>query len=156
MQFDQLGRRDFIKLLGGAAVAWPLAARARQPAMPVIGDGARQIGWLMSFAEGDPEAAPRMQAFELGLRQLGWSLDRNVKISYRWTGARSDRADDLARGSCAGSVARVSAGWTTLRSTRCCWRSSIAAKACSCGPRPKAGVDHECQGGLVQKMTLHE
>ena len=91
-----MNRREFITLLGGAA-AWPLSARAQQPAMPVNVDGARQIGWLMSFAEGDPEAAPRMQAFELGLRQLGWSLDRNVKISYRWTGARSDRADALAR-----------------------------------------------------------
>ena len=67
-------RREFITLLGGAAVAWPLAARAQQP------DRVRRIGVLMSNAEGSAEGQARVAALVKGLEQLGWSDGRNVRI----------------------------------------------------------------------------
>jgi putative tryptophan/tyrosine transport system substrate-binding protein len=70
-------RRQFISLIGGAAVAWPLAARAEQPAL-------RRVGVLMAIAAGDPEARLRVAAFEQGLRDLGWLDGRNIRIDYRW------------------------------------------------------------------------
>ena len=70
-------RRKFLATLGGAA-AWPLAARARQ------GERGRRIAALMSMAADDPEAQPRVAAFESGLRELGWLDGRNLRIEYRW------------------------------------------------------------------------
>ena len=72
-------RRDFITLLGGAAVAWPLAARAQQP------DRVRRIGVLMGYPENDSEAQAYIAAFRDGLRKLGWMEDRNIRIDTRWT-----------------------------------------------------------------------
>ena len=60
-------RREFITLLGGAAAAWPLAARAQQP------ERMRRIGVLMTTAADDPEAQARLAAFVKGLQQLGWT-----------------------------------------------------------------------------------
>jgi putative tryptophan/tyrosine transport system substrate-binding protein len=72
-------RREFITLLGGgAAVAWPLAARA-QP-----GERMRRIGILTQGAASDPETAARVTAFVQGLQEAGWSVGRNVRIEYRW------------------------------------------------------------------------
>jgi putative tryptophan/tyrosine transport system substrate-binding protein len=85
MQFDHLKRRQFVTLLGGAVAAWPLAARAQQ------GGRGRRIAALMSMAADDPEAQPRVAAFESGLRELGW-LD-NLRIEYRW----ASNADLLRR-----------------------------------------------------------
>jgi ABC-type uncharacterized transport system substrate-binding protein len=79
-------RRQFITLLGGAAAAWPLAARAQQP------ERMRRIGVLMHLPENDPEAQARMQAFRQGLQQLGWAEGRNVRIDYRFGAADVDRA----------------------------------------------------------------
>jgi ABC-type uncharacterized transport system substrate-binding protein len=73
-------RRAFITLLGGAAVAWPLAARAQQDRM-------RRIGVLMGFAEDDPEAKARLAAFRQGLEKRGWSEGRNVRIDTRFAPA---------------------------------------------------------------------
>jgi ABC-type uncharacterized transport system substrate-binding protein len=73
-------RREFITLLGGAAVAWPLAARAQQ------GERMRRIGVLMGLVANDPEAKSRVVAFENGLRELGWVKERNLSIEYRWAG----------------------------------------------------------------------
>src|SRR5262245_18019547 len=70
-------RRDFITLTGGAA-AWRLAARAQQ------GGGGRRVVALMSMAADDPEAQPRVAAFESGLRELGWLDGRHLRIEYRW------------------------------------------------------------------------
>ena len=75
-------RREFITLLGGAAAAWPLAARAQQR------ERMRRIGVLMSLAADDPEAQARIAAFLQGLQQLGWTDGRNVRIDYRWGGRR--------------------------------------------------------------------
>jgi putative tryptophan/tyrosine transport system substrate-binding protein len=79
MQFDKLRRRKFITLLGGAAVAWPLAARAQQP------ERMRRIGVLMNRAADDPEAQARLKAFVQGLQQLGWAEGRNARMEVRWT-----------------------------------------------------------------------
>src|SRR5437588_1659648 len=89
MQFDQLKRRDFITLLGGA-VAWPFAARAQQP------DGARRIGVLMALAEDDPEAKARLAGFLQGLEKRGWSDGHNVRIDIRFAPATA-QAQMLAK-----------------------------------------------------------
>ena len=77
-------RREFITLLGGAAAAWPLAARAQQA------ERMRRIGVLMQLAADDPEGQRRIAAFLQGLQQLGWTVGRNVRIEYRWAAGDAD------------------------------------------------------------------
>jgi putative ABC transport system substrate-binding protein len=71
-------RREFITLLGGAAAAWPLGARAQQP------EQIRRIGVLMNRASDAPDGQARLAAFQQGLQQLGWSDSRNVRFDIRW------------------------------------------------------------------------
>ena len=85
MQFNELSRREFITLLGGAAVAWPLGAHAQQ------GERMRRIGVLMPSAADDPEYQARMTAFLQELARLGWLDGRNVRIDTRWAVADADR-----------------------------------------------------------------
>ena len=85
MPFDQLKRREFIMLLGGAAASWPLAASAQQEGR------VRRIGVLLSFAADDPEALASVGAFLQGLQQLGWTDGRNVRIDYRWGANDAER-----------------------------------------------------------------
>jgi putative ABC transport system substrate-binding protein len=85
MHFGQLHRREFITLIGGAAAAWPLTARAQQP------EKMRRIGVLMPNAADDPEYQARMAAFLQGLAQLGWIDGRNVRIDTRWGVADAER-----------------------------------------------------------------
>jgi putative tryptophan/tyrosine transport system substrate-binding protein len=80
--FD-MRRREFITLLGGAAAAWPLAARAQQ--------AQRRIGVLMQYAEDDPEGQVRAKALEESLQKLGWTMGGNLHIDYRWAGGDSGR-----------------------------------------------------------------
>ena len=70
-------RREFIKLIGGAA-AWPIAARAQQ------GGSVRRIGVLMSLAADDKESQVRLAAFIQALQDLGWTADRDLHIDIRW------------------------------------------------------------------------
>jgi putative ABC transport system substrate-binding protein len=79
-------RRQFITLLGGAAVAWPLVARAQQP------ERMRRIGVLMYWAADDAEGQVRLAAFAQALKQMGWSDGRNLRIDTRWA-----TADDVRR-----------------------------------------------------------
>ena len=78
-------RREFIALIGGAAVAWPLAAGAQQ------GERVRRTAVLMPGAADDPEYQARMTAFLQGLAQLGWLDGRNARIDIRWTAGDADR-----------------------------------------------------------------
>src|SRR5262245_51081345 len=88
MLFDQLERRSFITLLGGAAVAWPLAARAQQTTkLPTIGFlGANNATFERASTD----------AFVQRLRELGWVENRTVAIEYRWAEGRDERFADIA------------------------------------------------------------
>jgi len=80
-----IARREFISLLGGAAAAWPLAARAQQqPAM-------RRLGVLMNGSEDDPIMRRYLAAFEQPLRPLGWTERQNIHIDRRWTAGDPER-----------------------------------------------------------------
>jgi putative ABC transport system substrate-binding protein len=89
-------RRDFIKVIGGAAVAWPLVARAQQV------EQIRRIGVLMNKAANDPEGQARLTAFQQTMQQLGWTDASNVRIDVCWgaddiDGERKCAADLVAR-----------------------------------------------------------
>jgi putative tryptophan/tyrosine transport system substrate-binding protein len=83
-------RRDFITLLGSAAAAWPLAARAQQPG------GVRRIGVLMNGDEGDPARRGDVASFSQALRKLGWIEGQNLGIEVRWSAGDAERARSLA------------------------------------------------------------
>src|SRR5262249_28051696 len=80
----KMKRREFITLLGGAAAAWPLAARAQQP------ERMRRIGLLMGVAD-DREGQARVAALKQGLQELGWTDGGNIQIETRFAGADADR-----------------------------------------------------------------
>jgi ABC-type uncharacterized transport system substrate-binding protein len=84
-------RREFVSLLGGAAVAWPLAAWAQQP------EGMRRVGVLMGFAQDDPETQARLTGFRQGLAKRGWTEGRNVRIDYRFAAGSGDQHRALAK-----------------------------------------------------------
>src|SRR5262245_1372948 len=87
-------RRDFIKVIGGAAATWPIAAPAQQA------ERMRRVGVLSGLAESDRSIQPMVAAFEGTLAKLGWTKGSNVVIEYRWGGSDADtirrQAADLA------------------------------------------------------------
>jgi putative ABC transport system substrate-binding protein len=88
--FD-MRRREFISLLGGAAVAWPLAARAQQQP-----ERMRRIGFWVGEPESNPDSQRRVGAFKQGLQSLNWREGQNIKIEYRWAVLDLDRIHDDA------------------------------------------------------------
>ena len=93
MQFDQLRRRDFITLFGGAAT-WPLTARAQQP------ERMRLIAVLIGYAEKDPALQSQVAAFRDALAKLGWTEGRNLRIENslgRWQSGSDEDARKRAR-----------------------------------------------------------
>jgi putative tryptophan/tyrosine transport system substrate-binding protein len=84
-------RREFITLLGGAAAAWPLAARAQQ------GGPMRRVSVLMNLPDGDPGARAEIDALTSGLRELGWVEGRNIQIEYHWPAGDVERARAYAK-----------------------------------------------------------
>jgi putative ABC transport system substrate-binding protein len=83
-------RRQFIKLLGGAA-AWPLAAHAQQS------ERMRRVGLLLGYSEGDTEGQASVAVFRQRLQELGWTEGRNIRIDTRWTGADPNKARAFAK-----------------------------------------------------------
>src|SRR5215831_16388770 len=89
---DRMKRRTFITLLGAAAVAWPLAARAQQPSR------VRRVAILMPAPKGDSEDEARVRAFKQELAKLGWTEGSNVRFDERWTADNMDRVRAEAAG----------------------------------------------------------
>ena len=133
-------RREFIKVIAGSAVTWPLAARAQQPAIPVV-------GYLGS--ETPEKFGIRVSAFQQGLSAMGFDDGRNVKIEYRWANGQNDRLPALA----ADLVRRQVAVIATPGSSA----SAIAAKAAT-NTIPivfETGVD-PVAAGLVKSLSRPE
>jgi putative ABC transport system substrate-binding protein len=132
-------RREFISLIGSAAVAWPLAARAQQR------ERMRRIGVFMPGVADDPEYEARNAAFLQGLGQLGWIVGRNIRIDYRWGAGNIERYRAIAAELVAlAPDVLVAFGYAT---------ASALQKATSTVPIVFASVTDPVGGGLVESLA---
>src|SRR3954462_7036829 len=137
MQFNQLGRRRFIALLGSTAVAWPVMSQAQQQAR------LRTVGFL---GAGTPATAGVwISAFTARLRELGWIEDRNVKIDLRWAEGRPDRSAEIATEFVQGKVDVIV--------TYSCEHVQIAKEATSTIPIVFATAGDPVGSGLVGSLA---
>src|SRR5262245_13896515 len=133
-----IGRRKFLATLGGAAAAWPLAARAQQP------QRVRRIGVFMPGA-ADPAGMANVTGFVQSLAQLGWTDGQNVRIDYRWGAGDVERYRAIATELVALAPDVVLAfGYSTV---------SALQKATGSGPIVFAGVTDPVGGGLVASLA---
>ena len=137
MQFDQLKRREFITLLGGATMAWPLAARAQQSVIPSIG----------LIQVGSPETNVwRMTAFRQGMSESGYVEGRNVTFEYRWAEGGDERYSELVADLIRAKVSVIVTGANTP--------ASLAAKAATSTITIVFGVsDDPVKLGLVASLA---
>jgi putative ABC transport system substrate-binding protein len=91
MQFDELKRREFKSLLGGAAATWALAARAQQPASTV-----RRIGFLLPGGPRTTVVRGQLEAFHQGLKEYGWIEGQNISVEYRFAESKEDALAGIA------------------------------------------------------------
>jgi putative ABC transport system substrate-binding protein len=137
MQFDQLKRRDFITLLGGAAVAWPLAARAQQAGKVY------QIGFLGVTSHA--EFRHQVDAMRTGLRQFGYEEGKNIVIHYRWPEGRYERLPELAA-----DLVKLNVDVLVVHSTP---GARAAKQATSTVPIVMAAVGDPVAAGLVTSLA---
>src|SRR5664279_1622244 len=131
-------RRDFIAFLGGAAAAWPIAARAQQPATKIA-----KIGWLVT---GSPTSHRfSLAAFRDGLRALGYVEGQNISIEYRWAEGNITRLPELANELVHQKVDIILAGGTVV--------AEAAKHATSIIPIIAAGVGDLAEVGLVTSLA---
>ena len=144
-------RREFITLLGGAAVAWPVAARAQQ------GEPMRRIGVLMNLGADDTEGQDRLAAFIQALKQLGWSEGRNLRIDTRWA-----TADDIRRHAAELAALAPDVSWLVLalQLWRRCYRRPAPCRSClrlsSTRSAPVSSRTWQQPGGNATGFTVYE
>ena len=88
---DEMRRRDFIKVIAGGTVAWPLAVSAQQS------ERMHRTGVLMGYPEGDKQAQAGANALRKGLQNLGWIEGHNIQIDYRWPGPDAEKTRTFAK-----------------------------------------------------------
>ena len=125
-------RREFIKLVGRAAAAWPVAALAQQP------EQARRIGVLMHTAADDADGQTRLAAFMQGLQERGRVVGRNVRVDIRWAAANADRFRSHAVDLLALAPDVVLASTSPCAANVCCVRFLMHTSALSTGT---SGID---------------